>query len=98
MKSVTELLAADGGHQNWIPLMDMAARGVFEVMVSCQLTESPTVDDSKLDVTAMVGLAGQLCGVLSVRCDGKAAAVMTSKMLRVRLDKVGAEGAGALGQ
>ncbi|HXM65923.1 MAG TPA: chemotaxis protein CheX [Candidatus Acidoferrum sp.] len=98
MKSVTELLAADGGHQNWIPLMDMAAREVFELMLSCQLTESPTVDDSKLDVTAMVGLAGQLCGVLSVRCDGKAAAVMTSKMLGVPLDKVGSEVSDAMGE
>ena len=98
MKSVTELLAADGGHQNWIPLMDMAAREVFELMLGCQLTESPTVDDAKLDVTAMVGLAGQLCGVLSVRCDGKAAAVMTSKMLGVPLDKVGSEVSDAMGE
>lgn len=98
MKSVTELLAADGGHQNWIPLMDMAAREVFELMLGCQLTESPTVDDSKLDVTAMVGLAGQLCGVLSVRCDGKTAAVMTSKMLGVPLDKVGSEVSDAMGE
>jgi|ERR1700722_165566 len=98
MKSVTELLATDGGHQNWIPLMDMAAREVFELMLGCQLTESPTVDDSKLDVTAMVGLAGQLCGVLSVRCDGKAAAVMTSKMLGVPLDKVASEVSDAMGE
>jgi chemotaxis protein CheX len=98
MKSVTELLAADGGHQNWIPLMDMAAREVFELMLGCQLTESPTVDDSKLDVTAMVGLAGQLCGVLSVRCDGKAAAVMTSKMLGVPLDKIASEVSDAMGE
>jgi chemotaxis protein CheX len=63
-----------------------------------RLTESPTVDDSKLDVTAMVGLAGQLCGVLSVRCDGKAAAAMTSKMLGVPLDKVASEVSDAMGE
>jgi chemotaxis protein CheX len=45
-----------------------------------------------------VGLAGQLCGVLSVRCSGKAAALMTSKMLGVALDKVGSEIADALGE
>ena len=44
-----------------------------------------------MDVTAMVGLAGQLCGVLSVRCEGTAAALMTSKMLGVELHKVGSE-------
>ena len=46
----------------------------------------------------MVGLAGQLCGVLSVRCSGQAAALMTSKMLGVALDKVGPEVADALGE
>jgi chemotaxis protein CheX len=46
----------------------------------------------------MVGLAGQLCGVLSVRCDRKAAALMTSKMLGVELDKVGADVSDALGE
>jgi len=46
----------------------------------------------------MVGLAGQLSGVLSVRCSGKAAALMTSKMLGVELDKVGPEMSDALGE
>jgi chemotaxis protein CheX len=46
----------------------------------------------------MVGLAGQLCGVLSVSCDEKAAALMTSKMLGVELDKVGPEVSDALGE
>src|SRR5882672_2067272 len=46
----------------------------------------------------MVGLAGQLCGVMSVRCSGKPAALMTSKMLGVELDKVGTEIADALGE
>jgi chemotaxis protein CheX len=43
-------------------------------------------------------MAGQLCGVLSVRCDGKAAALMTSKMLGVALDKVGPDVSDALGE
>ncbi len=46
----------------------------------------------------MVGLAGQLCGVFSVRCDGKAAALITSKMLGVAVDKVGPEVADAIGE
>jgi chemotaxis protein CheX len=36
--------------------------------------------------------------VLSVRCDGKAAALMASKMLGVELDKVGPEMPDALGE
>src|SRR5258708_36234579 len=67
-------------------------------MMGCQLTPSPSADDANLDVTSMVGLAGQLCGVLSVRCDGKAAALMTSKMLGVPLNKVGPEVSDAVGE
>ncbi|MHB8217538.1 MAG: chemotaxis protein CheX [Candidatus Sulfotelmatobacter sp.] len=98
MKSVSELLAADGSHENWIPLLDTAAKEVFELMLGCQLTASKTTEETNMDVTAMVGLAGQLCGVLSVRCDRKAATLMTSKMLGVAPDKVGPEVADALGE
>jgi len=98
VKSVSELLAADGGHENWIPLLDTAAKEVFELMLGCQLTASATTEETNMDITAMVGLAGQLCGVLSVRCDQKAATLMTSKMLGVALDKVGPEVADALGE
>jgi len=98
MTSVSELLAADASHESWIPLLDTAAREVFELMLGRQLTMSATAEETKLVVTAMVGLAGQLCGVLSVRCNEKAAALMTSKMLGVALDKVGPEVADALGE
>jgi len=46
----------------------------------------------------MVGLAGQLCGVLSVCCDEKSAKLMTSKMLGVNLEEVGDDVADALGE
>lgn len=98
MKSASEMMAANGNHANWIPLIDTAAREVFELMLSSQLTVPTTPDEKPLEVTAMVGLAGQLCGVLSVRCAGKAAALMASKMLRVDLDKVGPEISDALGE
>jgi chemotaxis protein CheX len=98
MKSPNEVLAAHGSHETWIPLLETATREVFELMLACQLTVPATADTPTLDVTAMVGLAGQLCGVLSVRCDNKAAALMTSKMLGVALDKVGPEVSDALGE
>jgi len=98
MKSVNELLAAHGSHEAWIPLLETATREVFELMLSSQLTVPATAEETTPEVTAMVGLAGQLCGVLSVRCDAKAAALMTSKMLGVELDKVGPEVSDALGE
>jgi chemotaxis protein CheX len=98
MKSVSEVLAPNDSRENWIPLLEVAAREVFELMLSCQLTAPATPNETALEVTSMVGLAGRLCGVLSVRCDRKAAALMTSKMLGVALDKVGPEVADALGE
>ena len=90
--------ASKDSRENWAALLEVATREVFELMLACQLTVPTTVDEPPLDVTAMVGLAGELCGVLSVRCSGKAAAFMTSKMLGAPLDKVGSEVADALGE
>ena len=90
--------APEGSQENWAALLEVATREVFALMLGCQLTAFEAADESISDVTAMVGLAGQLCGVLSVRCSGKAAALMTSKMLGVAVDKVGSEVADALGE
>ena len=98
MKPVTELSEAEGGRENWVPLLDTAVREVFELMLGCQLTTSLSAGEPNLEVTSMVGLAGLLCGVLSIRCEGKAAALMTSKMLGVPLEKVGPEASDALGE
>jgi chemotaxis protein CheX len=98
MKSANQLIAADGSHENWIPLLEVAAREVFELMLSCHLTEPSIAEETDLDVTAMVGLAGRLSGVLSLRCEGRAAALMTSKMLGMELHKVGPEMPDALGE
>jgi len=98
MKSMNELLAAKGPHEAWLPLLETATREVFELMLSCQLAAPGTAEEPAADVTAMVGLAGQLCGVLSVRCEARAATLMTSKMLGVPLNEVGPEVADALGE
>ena len=94
------ILAANGTHENWISLIEISAKEVFELMLSSQLTspECHTPSLLPLGVTAMVGLAGQLCGLISVRCNEKAAALMTSKMLGVPFDKVGPEVSDALGE
>ena len=88
----------DGSHEQWIPLLELATREVFELMMSSQLAGTAAAEEPAPEVTAMVGLAGGLSGVLSLRCDGKAAALMTSKLLGVSLDKVGSEVSDALGE
>jgi chemotaxis protein CheX len=98
MKSANESVTANCSREGWAPLLEMATREVFELMLGCQLTVSVAAEEPSEEVTAMVGLAGQLCGVLSVRCGNKAAALMASKMLGVPLDKVGEEVSDALGE
>jgi len=90
--------AAADTHQNWIPLLEMATREVFELMLSCDLAPASSMDESGMDVTSMVGLAGQLCGVITVRCHQKTAVLMASKMLGLPPEKVGDHFADALGE
>jgi chemotaxis protein CheX len=98
MKPVNELLAASSRHEHWTPLLEVAVREVFELMLACQLAKPEPVESSSLNVTAMVGLAGRMCGVLSFRCDARSATLMASKMLGVAPDKVGHEMADGLGE
>jgi|SRR5579863_7621766 len=85
-------------HSDWVPLLELAAREVFELMLSCHLTVPASAPDASLGITSMVGLAGQLCGVLSIRCDRKSATLMASKMLGVNPENVGPELSDALGE
>jgi len=98
MRPTSESPAASQRHQTWTPLLEVAAREVFELMLGCQLTEWSAEQDVALDITAMVGLAGQVCGLLSLRCDQKSAVLMASKMLGLEPDKVGPEMADAIGE
>jgi len=98
MQSTRAMPAAEGCHESWIPLLDTSVREVFELMLGSSLTVPAIVENTKLDVTSMVGLAGQLSGVLTVRCGQKAAALMASKMLGVPLEAASAEVADALGE
>jgi hypothetical protein len=41
MKPVSELLTANGGREKRIPLIEMSAKEVFELMLGCKLTASP---------------------------------------------------------
>jgi chemotaxis protein CheX len=61
--------------------MELATKEVFELMLGAELKPAPAEDANSFDITAMVGLAGQLCGVLTLRCKRDTAAKMARKML-----------------
>ena len=67
----------------WPPLLDCAVKEVFQMMVHTDLTAMPDTGAGEPagDTTAMVGLAGALCGVLSIRCTSRVAESIAGKML-----------------
>jgi chemotaxis protein CheX len=84
---------------SWAPLLGLAAREVFERMLGSRLLPAPELSTGEeSDVTSMVGLAGQVCGVMTVRCPTKAAVLMASKMLGVDAAQAGTEMWDAVGE
>jgi chemotaxis protein CheX len=98
MKSVNELPADNRSHEEWVPIMELATREVFEMMLGCQLAAPEIAVDGTFDATSMVGLAGKMCGVLSFSCEGKSATLMASKMLGVEAAERSREALDALGE
>jgi chemotaxis protein CheX len=70
--------------EDWRLVLRDAVKEVFSMMVGTEISvpedaEPPLVTE----VTGMVGLAGELCGVFSVRCSKKCGSNIASKMLGV---------------
>lgn len=85
MNTANPISTNDGTLETWRPMLDLAAREVFEIMLGCKL--DPYTDEQSVvgEFTAMVGLAGQLCGLLTLRCGSQSAALMASKMLGMEI-------------
>jgi chemotaxis protein CheX len=92
-------LSTGTGRECWLPTLQLAMQEVFELMLACPLeVPAELPPDEGLDITAMVGLAGQLCGILSVRCSAKSAGRMASRMLGIDAEKAGPEMWDAVGE
>ena len=69
-------------HQRFTQALDSAAVEVFEMMVGTPLGPSDQATLPRVaDYTAMIGLAGDICGVLSFRCSNDSASQIAAKML-----------------
>jgi chemotaxis protein CheX len=66
----------------WKSILEAAAREVFSMMVGIELEEFPEPPlEPQGEQIAMVGLAGALCGMVTVRCDSKTAVKLATLML-----------------
>jgi len=68
---------------SWMSLLQVGAREVFQIMLQSELTDLPNVEGltPSGNVTAMVGMAGALCGVMSIQCDSRTAERIAGRML-----------------
>jgi|ERR1700722_19952974 chemotaxis protein CheX len=84
--------------ENWPPLIELAIKEVFEIMLGSPV--APVADPElkpREDFTAIVGLAGALCGILSLSCDKQTAIQIAKCMLGDAADSE-AQVADALGE
>ncbi len=76
-------LAVRSHEENWLPILELATEEVFEIMLGCRVkpmekSELPTQPGG---FTAMVGLAGALCGILTFSSDRETARALAKCML-----------------
>jgi chemotaxis protein CheX len=84
--------------ENWLPILERATREVFEIMLGCQVTMAgPSERKVASGFTAIVGLAGALCGVVTVCCSAKTAGQIAKGMLGDTADSAG-QAVDALGE
>jgi chemotaxis protein CheX len=84
---------------HWRVLLGDAVKEVFSMMVGAEVTVPETEPASRtVDVTGMVGLAGALCGVMSVRCSSNSANKIASQMLSVPIEEAASHQSDAIGE
>lgn len=67
---------------SWKPIMECAAVEVFELMAGVRLELSAaSTEQPRGEQTAMVGMAGALCGMTTLRCSQSTAGKFASMML-----------------
>jgi chemotaxis protein CheX len=60
--------------ENWLPVLELAIEEVFQIMLGQRVTPAaPSDGHDPGGFTAMVGIAGALCGILTISCSKKAA-------------------------
>jgi chemotaxis protein CheX len=67
---------------SWKTIIECASIEVFEMMAGARLEPAAGVTDEPAGArTAMVGLAGALCGMMAIRCSAATAGQLASLML-----------------
>jgi chemotaxis protein CheX len=81
MTAAGNVVASRNDRGQWVPILEPASKDVSARMLGTEVTATSEGVRPAMDMTATVGLAGILCGVLSVCCDRQTAARIAVKML-----------------
>jgi chemotaxis protein CheX len=65
---------------NLLPILEQATQEVFEIMLGCKV-QCAKPSEKMSGITAIVGLAGALCGVVTICCEMQTAAQIAKGML-----------------
>jgi chemotaxis protein CheX len=90
--------SADSSPETWRPLLQLASQEVFEIMLGCRVELRNPPAPAPFEFTAMVGFAGQMCGLFTLRSSTQSAGVMACKMLDVQLTNDDAQIWDAIGE
>jgi chemotaxis protein CheX len=83
----------------WKPIMECAALEVFEMMANVRPTLNPSPAEAPSGgQTAMVGMAGALCGMTTIRCTRATAVKLAALMLGEEAGSNPASARDALGE
>jgi len=85
--------------EGWPLVLRDSVKEVFSLMVGTEIIVPDQADPAVVtEVTGMVGLAGELCGVLSLRCGKGCASKIASRMLDVPITEAASNMADAIGE
>jgi hypothetical protein len=92
-------VAVRAQEENWLPILELAVQEVFEIMLGCRLEPAAGSErKAASEVTAMVGLAGALCGILTMGCGARSANLIAARMLGTDVASSGEQVCDALGE
>jgi chemotaxis protein CheX len=84
---------------DWSEILGNAATEVFSMMVGAEVTVSPPAGLPVVaNVTGMVGIAGALSAVFSLRCSTQAANKIASQMLGIPVKDAASQSLDAIGE
>ncbi|MFI5102194.1 MAG: chemotaxis protein CheX [Terriglobales bacterium] len=80
--STDTTFATRSHEENWLPILELSVEEVFEIMLGSRVKPvAQSEHKPNTEFTAMVGLAGSLCGIITICCDAKTAGQVAKSML-----------------